>query len=178
MHRGNAGRRSISKLVKLDGPPLTCTGAPTSPAAPRFLPPTPPPGGRRHRAPVSPALPSLRPAPQDQSGSISGTRTNPRPAERTKDHHRANAKLKHMQEKNIFRLSVRTPCSGGMHCSVTCSVAWHATAAQTSLLLTLRVKSAFTHTHENTFPSLPPSLPLTSSRPAVCTLSMFFLWIF
>ena len=31
VHRGNAGRRSISKLVKPDGLPLTCTGAPSSP---------------------------------------------------------------------------------------------------------------------------------------------------
>ncbi len=116
-HRGNGGRRSISKLVKLDGLPLTCTGAPTSPAALHFLPP---PRGHRHWAPASHALPNphlSQPAHQDQSGSISRTRTNPRPAERTKDHHRANAK-----QRNTLRLSVCTPCSVGMHCSVNCVV--------------------------------------------------------
>lgn len=31
VHRGNLGQRLASKLVKLDGLPLTCTGALTSP---------------------------------------------------------------------------------------------------------------------------------------------------
>lgn len=114
--------------------------------------------------PQSPRLP--RAAPQDQSGSISRTRTKPRPAEKTKDHRGANAKLKHIQQKSTFRLSVCTPC-GCRYAQLSelccCIKRLPATAKDIctlqlikhQLCRTLIVKSAVAHKHENKFPSLP-----------------------
>lgn len=152
----------------MTGLPLTCTGAPTSPAALHFLPP---PGGHRHQAPVSttPSPSFSTQLPRTSLDPLAEPRQTPGLLRRLKT--TDNAKLKHIGQKNTLRLSVHTPCTVGMLRSVNCSFS-PSLGTQPRLGISHRSNIRLSLLYTQTNP--PPSLSFTSSRPAVCTLSMFW----